>query len=92
MDLIGIQKSIDKINDETLPKLTGVIDQTIPKLVSAINRVVDSADEHIDEDLVQIVSSLNGLALTIVEDLHGILDRVNGITATITIKVPERKP
>jgi len=80
MDLTGMQKAVDKINTETIPKLT-----------EAIGRVVDSADKHIDEDLVDIIGSLNGLALTIVDDLHGVLDRLNGTVLTVTVSVPERK-
>jgi hypothetical protein len=84
-------EAVEKLTNETIPALLKGITDTIPKLTDAIERVVDSADKHIDEDLVQIVGSLNGLALTIVDDLHGILDRLNGTVVTLTVKVPERK-
>lgn len=94
-DLLGIQKALEKFNESTVPALTGavekLIDATLPKLTEAIDRGVDSADKHIDEDLVQIVGSLNGLAQTLVDDLHGILDRLNKATVTITINIPPRK-
>jgi hypothetical protein len=91
MDLTGIQKAVDKLTNETIPALTGMVDATIPKLTNAIERVVDSADKHIDEDLGQMIGAINGLAMTIIEDLHGVLDRLNGTTITVTICVLPRK-
>jgi hypothetical protein len=84
-------EAVEKLTNETIPALLQGINDTIPKLITAIERVVDSADRHIDEDLVQIVGSLNGLAVTVVNDLHKVLDRLNGATITINIKVPERE-
>jgi hypothetical protein len=79
MDITGLQKAVDKLTNEAVPALTG-----------AVEKLIESADKHIDEDLVQIIASLNGLALTVVNDLHCLLDRLNGSTITHTFNIPPR--
>jgi hypothetical protein len=50
---------------------------TIPALVAAINALVDKIDRLLDEDRKDFIN-----------DVHGVVDRINGIS----ISIPARKP
>jgi len=51
-------------------------EKTIPALVCAINSLVDKIDKLLDQDRKEAI-----------DDLHGLLDRLNGIS----LNVPQRK-
>jgi hypothetical protein len=63
MDLIGLEKGITRLNEET-----------IPALVAAVNQLVDKADTKLDENVA-----------TLIDEAHGLLDRLDGLTVTFHI-------
>jgi hypothetical protein len=68
-DLAGMQKAVDKINTETIPRLS-----------AAVESLVDRIDTKIDADIAGLI-----------DELHLLLDRINGATITATINIPPRK-
>ena len=50
MDIAGLQKAIDKFNDETLPQLTTVLES-----------LVDKIDTKLDENTINLVNDLHNL-------------------------------
>jgi hypothetical protein len=93
MDPLGLQKAIEKA-EQTFTAL-------IPLLTTAVNSLVKSADKHIDEDLTSLFKETNQtlgtlmgdiyqLKKELIDDAHGVLDRLNGTTITTTFKVPPR--
>jgi hypothetical protein len=57
------------------------LEKAIPKLTEALERLVDRVDIRLDEDIASLVN-----------EAHGLLDRINGIVFTVTVSVPPRKP
>jgi|WetSurMetagenome_2_1015567.scaffolds.fasta_scaffold1115338_2 hypothetical protein len=60
MDLIGLEKGIKRLNEET-----------IPALVAAVNQLVDKADTKLDENVATLIDEahrlldrLEGLTIT----------------------------
>jgi hypothetical protein len=60
MDLIGLEKGIKRLNEET-----------IPALVAAVNQLVDKADTLLDENVAvltneahRLLDKLDGLTIT----------------------------
>ncbi len=66
----------DKAGLEAVKMLTEV---TLPRLTKAANELAEKLDLKLDEDLAQAVN-----------DLHELLDRLNG--ATLSLQIPPRKP
>jgi hypothetical protein len=61
MDLIGLEKGIKRLNEET-----------IPALVAAVNQLVDKADTKLDENVAilideahRLLDRLDGLTITL---------------------------
>lgn len=44
MDLIGLQKALDKFNDESLPELRELIDGRLAKLLNDVHEILDRLD------------------------------------------------
>ena len=94
MDVLGLQKALETA--------TGKVEVLLPQLTTALEKLIDSADSHLDGDVKDLFQQLNqtlGLLTTDlwamkkegIDDLHGLLDRVNGAALTVTLKIPERK-
>jgi hypothetical protein len=69
-------KAVQELNEKTLPALT-----------KAVEGLVEKIDSKLDEDLSNAVTALTVLSEKLVADLHGLLDRLNGIS----LNVPPRK-
>jgi hypothetical protein len=50
MDLIGLEKGITRLNEET-----------IPALVAAVNQLVDKADTKLDENVALLINAAHNL-------------------------------
>jgi hypothetical protein len=57
------------------------LEKAIPKLTEALERLVDRIDAKLDGDVENLVN-----------EAHGLLDRINGTVLTLTVSVPPRKP
>ena len=68
----------DHAGEIAVEKLTTV---TLPALIKAIHDLVEKLDTKFDQNILDAAYQL-----------HGLLDRLNGATATITFKIPERTP
>lgn len=44
MDVLSLQKALDKFNDETLPRLESIINEDLAKLIDDLNSVLDRLD------------------------------------------------
>lgn len=44
MDVIGLQKAIDKLNDETLPQLERIVDRLKTEVVDELHTLLDRID------------------------------------------------
>jgi hypothetical protein len=91
MDVIGLQKAMDKFNDVS-----------IPKLEASIDRLIATTDKHFDQDLKDMFELLRLMTTDMVRQLselktesigellngmHSLIDRINGSS----LSVPGRK-
>lgn len=44
MDLIGLQKTLDKFNEETIPKLESLINSDLKTIIDEIHALLDRLD------------------------------------------------
>jgi hypothetical protein len=44
MDIVGLQKAIDKLNDETIPQLDRIVEKLKTEVVDELHKLLDRLD------------------------------------------------
>jgi len=86
-DPAGIQPAIDKVDNQTIPAAEEAVERVVTKLDS---ETIPAAEQAVQDTIHAALSDLTTAGTALLDRLAAILDRVDGATITVTIKLKEK--